>query len=101
LDRHGSEDAHSAVATSVSHDLHNITVIGSSDEAMALAVNRVAELQGGIVLVDRGKITGEMRLEVGGLMTSRPIEAAAASLEDLWSKADALEWIGSPGFPNT
>lgn len=95
----GPKTPNSAVATSVSHDLHNITVIGSSDEAMALAVNRVAELQGGIVLVDRGKITGEMRLEMGGLMTSRPIEAAAASLEDLWSKGDALEWIGSPGFP--
>ena len=95
----GPKTPDSAVATSVSHDLHNITVIGTSDEAMATAVNRIAELKGGIVLVDHGKVTGEMRLEIGGLMTSRPIAAAAASLTELWSKGDALEWIGSPGFP--
>jgi len=69
----GPKTPDSAVATSVSHDLHNITVVGTSDAAMAIAVNRVAELKGGIVLVDRGKVTAEMQLEIGGLMTSRPI----------------------------
>jgi adenine deaminase len=95
----GPKTPDSAIATSVSHDLHNITVIGSSDEAMAIAVNRIAELKGGIVLVDHGKVTAEMRLEIGGLMTSRPIADAAASMDDLYAKSDALEWIGSPGFP--
>jgi adenine deaminase len=95
----GPKTADSAIATSVSHDLHNITVIGTSDEAMAVAANRIAELKGGIVLVDHGKVSAEMRLEIGGLMTSRPIADAAASMEDLYAKADALEWIGTPGFP--
>jgi adenine deaminase len=95
----GPKTPDSAVATSVSHDLHNITVVGTSDEAMALAVNRIAEIKGGIVLVDRGKVTAEMRLEIGGLMTSRPIADAAASMEDLYAKSDAVEWIGNPGFP--
>jgi adenine deaminase len=95
----GPKTPDSAIATSVSHDLHNITVIGSSDDAMATAVNRIAELKGGIVLVDHGKVTAEMRLEIGGLMTSRPIADAAASMDDLYAKSDALEWIGSPGFP--
>jgi adenine deaminase len=95
----GPKTPDSALATSVSHDLHNITVVGTSDEAMALAVNRIVEIKGGIVLVDRGKVTAEMRLEIGGLMTSRPIADAAASMEDLYTKSDALEWIGSPGFP--
>jgi adenine deaminase len=40
-----------------------------------------------------------MRLEIGGLMTSRPIAEAAASMEDLYAKSDAVEWIGQPGFP--
>ena len=53
------------------------------------------------MLVNNGKITGEMRLEVGGLMTSRPIADAAASLDDLYAKADSMEWIGAPGFPET
>ena len=95
----GPKTPDSAVATSVSHDLHNITVIGTSDEAMARAVNRIAEIKGGIVLVDRGQVTAEMRLEIGGLMTSRPIAEAAAGVEQLYAKADALEWIGNPGFP--
>jgi len=95
----GPRTPDSAVATSVSHDLHNITVVGSSDAAMALAVNRIAALKGGIVLVDHGKVTAEMPLEIGGLMTSRPIETAAASMNDLYAKADAMDWIGSPGFP--
>jgi adenine deaminase len=95
----GPKTPNSAVATSVSHDLHNITVVGSSDEAMAMAVNRIAELHGGIVLVDNGKITAEMRLEIGGLMTSRPIAEAAASMEDLYAKSDTMEWIANPGFP--
>jgi len=95
----GPKTANSAVATSVSHDLHNITVVGTSDEAMALAVNRIAALHGGIVLVDKGKVTAEMRLEIGGLMTSRPIAAAAASMEDVYAKSDTMEWIANPGFP--
>jgi adenine deaminase len=95
----GPKTPNSALATSVSHDLHNITVVGSSDEAMALAVNRIAEINGGIVLVDQGKVTAEMRLEIGGLMTSRPIADAVASMEDLYAKSDAVQWIGSPGFP--
>ena len=95
----GPKTPDTAIATSVSHDLHNITVIGSSDEAMAMAVNRVAEIKGGIVLVSQGKVVAEMRLEIGGLMTCRPIEDAAASMEDLYSKSDQIEWIKSPGYP--
>jgi len=95
----GPKTANSALATSVSHDLHNITVVGTSDEAMAVAVNRIQALEGGIVLVNDGQVTAEMRLEVGGLMTSRPVAEAAADMENLYTKSDALEWIGSPGFP--
>ena len=96
----GPKTPNSAIATSVSHDLHNILVVGSSDEAMAVAVNRIAELKGGIVLVNNGKVTAEMRLEIGGLMTSRPIAEAAASMNDLYAKSDAMEWIGAPGYPS-
>ena len=95
----GPKTPDSAIATSVSHDLHDITVMGSSDEAMATAVNRVVEIKGGIVLVNKGKVTAEMRLEIGGLMTCRPIEDAAASMENLYAKADEVEWIKNPGYP--
>lgn len=95
----GPKTPDSAIATSVSHDLHNITVMGTSDEAMALAVNRIAELKGGIVMVSHGKVLAEMKLEIAGLMTSRPVQDAAASMENVYAKADGLEWIGAPGYP--
>jgi adenine deaminase len=95
----GPKTPNSAVATSLSHDLHNICVIGNSDAAMALAVNTIRELKGGIVLVDSGKVAASMRLEIGGLMTSRPVDEAAANLEALYAAADKMEWIGAPGFP--
>jgi adenine deaminase len=95
----GPKTPDSAIATSVSHDLHDIAVMGSSDEAMATAVNRVVDINGGIVLVSQGKVVAEMRLEIGGLMTCRPIEEAAASMQDLYAKSDAVEWIKMPGYP--
>jgi adenine deaminase len=95
----GPKTPDSALATSVSHDLHEIAVFGTSDEAMALAVNTLVEIKGGIVLVNGGKVVSSMRLEIGGLMTCRPIEEAAANLEQLYTAADSMEWIGNPGFP--
>jgi adenine deaminase len=95
----GPKTPDSALATSVSHDLHEIAVFGTSDEAMAVAVNKLVELDGGIVLVSHGQVVASMRLEIGGLMTCRPIADAAANLEQLYSAADAMEWIGTPGFP--
>ena len=43
------------MATSVGHDHHNITVVGSNPDDMAIAVNRLAELNGGIILVDAAR----------------------------------------------
>lgn len=60
-----------AMATSVGHDHHNITVVGSNPEDMAIAVNRLAELNGGIILVDGGKVIGELPLPICGLLSDR------------------------------
>jgi adenine deaminase len=89
----------SAVACSVSHDLHNVWSLGSSDEAMALAVNKVAELQGGWALVRDGEVVASVRYEIGGLMSQRTAESVAAELENLYAEADKMEWIGAPGLP--
>ena len=66
----GPQMPDTAVACSVAHDSHNVWVIGSCDEAMAAAVNRLQEIDGGWVLVHRGKLAGEVRYEVAGLMTN-------------------------------
>ena len=46
---------HGAIATSIGHDCHNLIVIGSDDADMALAVNRLIAMQGGIAVVRQGE----------------------------------------------
>lgn len=58
-----------AIAESVAHDTHNLLVTGTNYKDMALAVNRVIEMGGGIAVVKNGRVLDEMRLPVGGLIT--------------------------------
>ena len=62
-----------AVATSVSHDSHNIICVGCNDEDMAFAVNRITETKGGIVVVKDGAVVSELPLEIAGLMSDKPL----------------------------
>ena len=70
-----------ALGCSVAHDKHNVWCVGSSDAAMAMAVNRLAEIDGGWVLVSGGKVLAEVRFEIGGLMTARPAEELDAEMQ--------------------
>jgi adenine deaminase len=72
-----------ALASTVAHDSHNLLIMGTSPEAMALAGNRLAVLGGGICLVKDGGILAEVPLPIAGLMADRPVEAVAAELEEL------------------
>jgi adenine deaminase len=58
-----------ALAASVGHDSHNVTVVGVDDAAMALAVNRLIELGGGFVAATADRVLGEMALPVAGLLS--------------------------------
>jgi len=71
-----------ALASSIGHDSHNIGAVGASDSDMALAVNRVIELQGGGVAVAGGQIVAELPLPVAGLISDRPFEEVEAALRD-------------------
>jgi adenine deaminase len=79
-----------ALASTVSHDAHNVIVTGASDEDMALAVRRLVELGGGIVAVRDGAVLAELPLPVAGLMCDLPAAAAAAALHDLRDAARSL-----------
>lgn len=59
-----------AIASSVSHDSHNLIVIGANTADMVLAANRINELGGGCIVVSDGKIVCEMPLSIGGLMSN-------------------------------
>ena len=58
-----------AFAESVGHDTHNIMVVGTNYRDMTIAVNRVIEMGGGLAIANRGRVLGDMRLPVGGLIT--------------------------------
>lgn len=87
-----------AVACSVAHDKHNIWVVGSSDRAMARAVNRLVELQGGWALVRGEEILAEVRYEIGGLMTCRPAAELDAETQELYRAAATIEWLYEPTY---
>jgi len=79
-----------AIASSVGHDSHNITVVGADDADMALAVNRLIELGGGFAVVDSGTVTAELPLPIAGLMSHEPFETVARDLHRLRDAAKAL-----------
>ena len=79
-----------AVATSISHDSHNIIVVGTNEADMAAAVNRVVELNGGIVVWDGGAPKAEVPLAIAGIMSDEPLVTVNEKLEDAKEKAYAL-----------
>ncbi len=78
-----------AVATSVAHDSHNVIVAGDNDRDMALAVERLIELGGGMAIVHDGKLLDSFAHEIAGLMTDRPGELVARRIRELGETAHA------------
>jgi adenine deaminase len=103
----GPNDPDTALCSSVAHDSHNVWCIGSSDAAMAMAVNRLQEIDGGWVLVHRGKVTATMRFEIAGLMTARTAEDFDHDMQAFYAAAAKVSWrykpsalnLWQPGFP--
>jgi adenine deaminase len=79
-----------AIASSVGHDSHNITVVGASDADMAVAVNRLIEMGGGFAVADNGVVTAELALPIAGLMSLKSFEEVAHDLHHLRDAAKAL-----------
>jgi adenine deaminase len=72
-----------AFASTVAHDGHNILVVGTSDEDMAVCVARLGEMQGGIVVVEGGKVVGDLALPVAGLLSDEPYEIVVERMDRL------------------
>ncbi len=79
-----------ALAYSMSHDHHNIAVIGTDEADMAAAVNAVHKMQGGLAAVENGEVLAEMCLPVGGLMSEKNAEDVMEELEVMNSAARRL-----------
>ncbi|HSN66410.1 MAG TPA: adenine deaminase C-terminal domain-containing protein, partial [Fusibacter sp.] len=83
-----------AIATTIAHDSHNIIVIGDNDADMALAVNEIVRLQGGITIASKGAIMGSLPLPIAGLMSSESMEHVADVLSNL--RKIAIETLHIP-----
>jgi adenine deaminase len=94
----GPRTPDTAVGSTLGHDKHNIWVVGSSDSAMAMVANALAEQQGGWVLVTGDKIVARVLYEVGGLMTARPADALDAEMQALYVEAAKIDWMYEPTF---
>jgi adenine deaminase len=79
-----------AVASSVGHDSHNICVIGADEADMALAVNRLGEIEGGFAVVEGGRVLAELALPVAGLMSLKRYEEVRDALIPLRAAAKSL-----------
>ncbi len=79
-----------AVATSISHDSHNIIVVGTSEADCAAAVNRITEMNGGIAVWANGESIAEVPLEIAGIMSEEPLPVVNDKLEAAKAKAYAL-----------
>lgn len=76
-----------AIAISVAHDSHNIIVVGDNDNDMAIAVNEISRLQGGIVVVEKGKVFDSLPLPIMGLISNESLDNVSAKIERLKNKA--------------
>jgi adenine deaminase len=81
---------HGAIASTVCHDHHNIAVVGVDYADMALAANRLGQIEGGFVVASGGRILAELALPVAGLMSLEPFETVRTSLVALRAAAKSL-----------
>lgn len=72
-----------AIGSSVSHDSHNIIIVGTDDADMALAVNEISRMKGGLVATIHGQIRSALPLPLAGLLSDRPIEEVEEKLRVL------------------
>ena len=80
-----------AIASTVCHDHHNIAVVGADYADMALAANRLGQIEGGFVVVEGGRVLAELALPVAGLMSLQPFEVVRDDLIALRAAARTLE----------
>ena len=91
---HGLGLVAGAVATTISHDCHNLFVAGRDPQEMYLAASTLADTGGGIVCVEQGRVVFQLELPLAGLMCDEPPQVMAQKLEQL---KKVLSRFGLPG----
>jgi adenine deaminase len=94
----GSGLRRGALASSVAHDAHNLVVVGMGDRDMAFAVERLAEIGGGIVAVEALRVLAECPLPVAGLLSDKPLAEVVEQSRACNAAAHDLGWVGATPF---
>ncbi len=79
-----------AIASSISHDHHNLITVGTNPDDMLLAIRRLKEIGGGFVVVKSGSILGELPLPFAGLLSLEPADKVVSKLKRLKRIAQLL-----------
>ena len=79
-----------AIATTISHDSHNLIVCGTNDADMLEAAKQLKNIGGGIVVVNEGKVLAQIALEIAGLITARPAHEVVSELSLLHEALEQL-----------
>jgi len=79
-----------AFASTVAHDAHNIVLLGVGDEDMAACATRLAEIGGGIVIAEGGKVVEELPLPIAGLMSDRPLGEVHERLRSMEARLKSM-----------
>ena len=82
-----------ALAGSVGHDAHNLTVAGCDDASMMTAARAVGELGGGLVAAVGQEVLGSVPLPIAGLMSDQPVETVRQQMDRL---VEVARELGSP-----
>ncbi len=83
-----------AIATTISHDSHNIIAVGTNDEDIAAAVNKLQEIGGGLTIIKNGEELHSVPLPIAGLLSDQSAEQVNQSLLTLH---DQLSLVGFTG----
>ena len=84
-----------AVATTWSHDSHNLFVLGTDENDMKLAQRRVLELQGAYVVFAEGRSLAEAGLTIGGIVSDQPIEVLGQELKEVRTAMEGLGYVNN------
>lgn len=90
IEGYGLKDG--AIASTIAHDSHNLVVIGDNPVNVKIAVQKVIEIGGGLVIVKNGEVKGCLPLDIGGIMSSEDLETVSKGHEEL--NKIAIEELG-------
>lgn len=82
-----------AVGTTWAHDHHNLMVMGTDLKSMLEVQHQLIDQQGGYIVAENGKITANTPLNVGGIISSEPVEILADKLKEVRKAMNRLGYV--------